>query len=158
MRIFTRRLHKQAGQIEAVIDTVKGPSDRAFGMAFTVLFAIIGISRLWHHLVRSHPLGGGMVRPGVLAVAGALLTLSLVAPGVLHPANRAWAKLAFEAHRVTSGVATGAVFFLIATPAGILMRLFGKDPLKLRFDPCAESYWCRRNPPGPDPGTMSNQF
>jgi hypothetical protein len=38
------------------------------------------------------------------------------------------------------------------------MRLFGKDPLRLRFDPAAGSYWIKRDPPGPTADSLNNQF
>ena len=39
-----------------------------------------------------------------------------------------------------------------------LMRAFGKDPLRLKWQKDAESYWIVRDPPGPLPNTMSKQF
>jgi hypothetical protein len=38
------------------------------------------------------------------------------------------------------------------------MRMLGKDPLRLRRDPDAASYWIHRTPPGPTPESMKNQF
>jgi hypothetical protein len=52
----------------------------------------------------------------------------------------------------------GLLFYLTVTPTGLLMRLFRKDPLRLRFDPEAKSYWIERQPPGPAPETMRHQF
>jgi hypothetical protein len=52
----------------------------------------------------------------------------------------------------------GILFFLVITPAAILLRLFGKDPLRLHYDKSAASYWIPRDPPGPAPDTMANQF
>jgi hypothetical protein len=52
----------------------------------------------------------------------------------------------------------GILFFLVVAPIGLLMRLTGKRPLALEFDPPAKSYWIERSPPGPLPGSMKNQF
>jgi hypothetical protein len=38
------------------------------------------------------------------------------------------------------------------------MRLFGQDPLRLRMDPKAQSYWIPRIPPGPSPESMKQLF
>ena len=46
-------------------------------------------------------------------------------------------------------------FFL---PMGLLMRMFGKDLLRLKREPEAASYWIVRDPPGPAPETMGKQF
>jgi hypothetical protein len=51
-----------------------------------------------------------------------------------------------------------AVFFLCVTPIAFIMRLFRNDPLSLRFRRDVSSYWIMREPPGPAPDTMKNQF
>lgn len=140
------------------IEPLKGSSDRCFGLVFAGLFVLLGLAPLRHGLVANGQLRWAGLRPGFVTAGGVLLMVSLAAPRVLHPANHLWAKFAALVHRLATPVAMGVIFFLIATPVGILMRLLGKDPLKLHFDRRAESYWCRRTPPGPDPGTMSNQF
>jgi hypothetical protein len=50
------------------------------------------------------------------------------------------------------------MFYLVVTPMGIAARLLRNDPLKLRYDRSAETYWTERQPPGPAPETMKNQF
>ena len=50
------------------------------------------------------------------------------------------------------------LFFAVVTPTGLAMRLAGKDPLRLRFDRRAASYWIHRSPPGPEPETMKRRF
>jgi len=44
------------------------------------------------------------------------------------------------------------------TPIAFLLRALGKDPLRLRFDPAAPTYWLDRRPPGPSGESMPNQF
>jgi hypothetical protein len=39
-----------------------------------------------------------------------------------------------------------------------LQRLFGRDPLHLKWDRDANTYWQFRQPPGPRPDSMTNQF
>jgi hypothetical protein len=38
------------------------------------------------------------------------------------------------------------------------MRALGKDPLRLRFDRGAATYWIPREPPGPPPDSFTDQF
>lgn len=52
----------------------------------------------------------------------------------------------------------GLVFFLLVTPAALVLRLTGKRPLPLGFDPKRKSYWIERRPPGPPPGAMSRTY
>ncbi len=52
----------------------------------------------------------------------------------------------------------GIIFYMAVTPTGLLMRLFRRDPLRLRHDPDAPSYWMDRDPPGPAPHSLKDQF
>jgi hypothetical protein len=61
-------------------------------------------------------------------------------------------------HRCVSPLVLGLVYFSTVTPIGLVLRVLGKDPLRLRFDREAESYWIERRPPGPAGPTMSKQF
>ena len=77
---------------------------------------------------------------------------------MLAPLNRAWLYVGLLLQRVVSPVVLGILFFLTVTPIGLLMRLTGKNPLRLGFDREAQSYWIDRQPPGPAPDTMPRQF
>ena len=47
---------------------------------------------------------------------------------------------------------------MVITPIGLLMRTFGKDPLRLAFDKDSHTYWIDRTPPGPPPESLTDQF
>jgi Saxitoxin biosynthesis operon protein SxtJ len=90
--------------------------------------------------------------------AAFLVTFGLVAPRLLAPLNHAWMWLGLMLHRVVAPVLMGIVFFGVILPIGVVMRLRGKDLLRLRFDHNATSYWIIRDPPGPAPEGLKNQF
>jgi hypothetical protein len=50
------------------------------------------------------------------------------------------------------------VFFGAVLPTGLIMRALGKDPLRLKRRPDANSYWIERHPPGPAHKSMKDQF
>ncbi len=127
----------------------KGSTDRAFGLVFSAVFAIIAFFPL---------LGGDGIRMWSLIVAGIFLLLALALPNVLAPANRLWMKFGELLHRIVSPLSLGIVFYVTVLPTGLMLRLFGKDPLRLRRDPAAKSYWIRRDPPGPAAESLNNQF
>ncbi len=79
-------------------------------------------------------------------------------PRSLAPFNRLWTKLGLVLHEITAPIVLGLIFYLCITPVGFLMRLFGTDPLRRRYDPEAKSYWIKRVPAGPGPDTFKNQF
>jgi hypothetical protein len=128
---------------------VQGSSDRSFGFVFTVVFLIVALYPLF---------GGQVIRPWAMMVAGTFLVLTLSVPKVLGPANRMWTKFGLLLHNIVSPLALGILFYLVVTPTGLLMRIFGKDPLRLRLDTAADSYWITRSPPGPDAESLKNQF
>ena len=124
-------------------------SDRSFGFVFAVFFALVGLYPLFF---------GGAVRAWSLGAAGAFLLVAVTIPRMLHPLNVLWMKFGSVLHRIVSPIVLGLLFFVTITPMAVLMRWMGKDPLRLRFDRGAESYWIPRDPPGPPPETMKNQF
>ena len=129
--------------------TVKTSSDRFFGLTFFAVFLIIA---LWPLLSR------GSIQPIALGIALAFLAVSLIAPAWLAPLNRLWLKFGELLHRITSPIILGVMFFGVITPVGWLMRLAGKDLLRMKFDRGAPSYWIRREPPGPDKTSLKRQF
>lgn len=129
--------------------TVKGSSDRAFALVFAAFFVLLGLAPLW----KKHAM-----RPWALAIAALFLAIGILFPAWLHPLNQAWTKLGLLLGRVVSPIVMGLLFFIVVAPMALLFRLLGKDPLRLRVDAAAGSYWIERRPAGPSPETMSNQF
>jgi hypothetical protein len=129
--------------------TAKASSDRSFGLVFTAFFTLVAI---WP-LVHKRPL-----RPWGFWIAGAFLLIALIAPKVLHPLNLVWTRFGLLLSKITNPIVTGLMFYLIFTPAGFLLRMFGKDILRLKYDASAPTYWIVRNPAGPAPESMRNQF
>jgi len=130
-------------------DRVAAGSERAFGIVFFVVFVIIG---LWPLLF------GGTLRLWSLSIAAIFLLAALTRPTLLSPLNRVWFLFGLLLHKIVTPVVMGIVFFLTVTPTGIIMRMMGKDPLHRRLDPNAKTYWIERQPPGPNPESMRNQF
>ncbi|HTP95844.1 MAG TPA: SxtJ family membrane protein [Burkholderiales bacterium] len=129
-------------------EQVKGSSDRSFGWLFTAVFLIVA---LW-------PLvSGGAVRWWSLVVSAVLLVVTLAAPALLALPNRVWLRFGLLLNRILSPVVLAIMFYLVVTPMGWIMRASGKDSMGLRRDG-KDSYWIKREPPGPKPDSLSNQF
>ena len=73
-------------------------------------------------------------------VAGLLALWGIVAPHSLQPVYRGWMKFGLLLSRVTTPLILGIVFYGMILPMGLVMRLFGRDPMARRFDEQAESY------------------
>jgi hypothetical protein len=98
------------------------------------------------------------VRWWALAFSGALAVVGLLRPSVLSPVRWLLTRLALAVSAILSALVATLLFYLVVTPIGFLRRRQGRDPLGLRFDAGAASYWKPRDPPGPAPDTMPRQF
>jgi len=130
-------------------EIVEGGSERSFGLVFTTFFAIVGLWPL---------LDGAPPRGWALMMAALFLILAITRPSLLVPLNRLWKKLGLALHKIVNPIVMGLIFFVCITPMGLIGRLFGRDALKLKLEPNGGSYWIRREPFGPDPKSMKNQF
>ena len=121
---------------------------RRFGLTVGATFLMIALLAWW----RGRPQVGA-----ALAVAGALLLVGGVAlPARLAPVFRAWMGLGQVLSAITTPLFLGIVFFLVVTPSGWLMRMFGSKPL-----PSPErgsSGWIRRLPETRRGSDMRHQF
>ena len=108
------------------------PSDRAFGLGAGGLLAVVA-AVAW--------LGFGRPLPVLSGVALSLIAVALAAPGLLLPLNRIWAWFAGRLAPVTNGLVLGLFYYLVVLPIGLLMRLFGSDPMARRASEGDESLW-----------------
>jgi hypothetical protein len=130
-------------------EPVHGSSDRSFGIVFGVVFLVVALWPL---------LSSGGVRIWATIASAAFFLVAFAVPGLLAPLNRVWIRFGLLLHKIVSPIVLGILFYLFVTPMGLIMRLMGKDFLRLRFEPSARSYWIERNPPGPKPESLKNQF
>jgi Saxitoxin biosynthesis operon protein SxtJ len=130
-------------------EEIRSSSDRSFGLVIATFFLIVSV---WP-LVRAEP-----VRWWALGVAAAFALLAVLWTSALAPLNRLWVKLGALLNSIVSPVIMGLLFYVTVTPIALLLRLLGKDPLRLRRDRDASSYWIDRMPPGSAPESMKNLF
>jgi len=128
---------------------VEGSSDRSFGLVFSSVFLVVAC---WPLFYRELP------RWWALGVAVVFALIAIWKPALLTSPNRLWTKLGLLLVKIVSPIALGILFYGVVAPIGLLVRLTGKDPLRLKLDSSADSYWIPRKPPGPPPDSMTNQF
>ena len=124
-------------------------SDRSFGLVMAGAFAAVTLLNAWH---------SGRLWPWTGGLAVLLLAAGLLQPSLLHPLNLVWLRFGLLLHKVVNPIVMGLVFFGTVLPTGLIMRMLGKDLLRLKRQPDANSYWIPRQPPGPSPETMKDQF
>ncbi len=103
-------------------------------------------------------------RTGSTTIAGWIVAISVVVGivGVIAPAAIRWIYVGwmiavFPIGWVVSHTIIAAVYYLVITPIGLIMRMSGRDPMDRRFDPAAKTYWQVR-PPTPDNARYFRQF
>jgi hypothetical protein len=130
-------------------DKIEGSSDRAFGLVFAAFFALLGGFAFWHNNPRWYLW---------IALAAGTLLVALTVPRTLAPLNWLWTRLGLILFKVISPLALAVIYFGTMTPMAIFLRVRKKDILRLKYDPQTASYWIPREPPGPTPDSMKNQF
>jgi len=105
---------------------------RKFGLTVGVVLLLFGIT-LYFLDKTSFIYFGGI---GII-----LILFGVTLPNVLKPINKIWMTLAIILGWVMSRVILTILFYLIITPIGFLLRIFRRDPLKLKWDSSVSSYW-----------------
>ena len=130
-------------------ETVVSGSDRSFGLVMAGACAVLAALNAWH---------GGRTWPWMSGAVALFLVAALLFPKALNPLNKAWLKFGLLLHKVVNPIIMGLVFYGTVLPTGLVMRAMGKDLLRLKLQPEADSYWIIRQPPGPAADTMKDQF
>ena len=121
-------------------------SNKSFGLLFFVIFLIIG---LW-------PLKNGESLNFYFIIASVVfLILGLLNSKLLSPLNKSWIKLGEILGIIIAPIVMALVYFAILTPISIIVRVFGKDLLGLKFLKEKETYWIKRKK---NLGSMKKQF
>jgi hypothetical protein len=127
----------------------QGSSDRSFGITFSVFFLVLTLTPLRRH---------HSVRWWALSCSVLFLAVALLRPVWLRTMNRVWTKLGLVLGQIATPLVMSLLFYLVVTPVGLIFRAMRKDPLRLKAESGAPTYWIDRRPPGPEPMTMLNQF
>ncbi len=135
---------------------------RKTGKAFLIGFSIIGAVLLvansgWFRFDFAH----GVQSVGwrwFVGLGVGLFVLSRVAYPVMKPIHIGWMALAFALGWFNTRLLLGIFFYLILTPLGVLMRLFGRDLIDQKIDRQAKSYWKKRDLSRFDPKHVTRTF
>lgn len=113
---------------------------RRFGAVMASALSILAALLLWRH----RP-----AWPYLVSAAAIFAALGLAAPRTLRPFEKGWMTVAGWLSIVMTYVVLVLAFFLVITPIGLLRRALHRDPLGLRFDKGAASYWVPVDKTGP---------
>ena len=121
-------------------------SNKSFGLLFFVVFLIIG---LW-------PLkNGDNLNFYLIVISVIFLILGLINSKLLSPLNKLWIKFGEALGGIIAPIVMALIYFVILTPVSLIVRIFGKDLLGLKFLKEKKTYWIKRKK---NLGTMRKQF
>ena len=127
------------------MENTKLPSNRSFGFVFAALFFLIGI----YPIIYSEEL-----RIWSLIIATLFLFLGAINSKILNPLNFLCFKFWMYLGKIISPLIMGIIFFLVVTPIGLLMKMFKKDLLDLKYN-SKKTYWIKKTGPK---SKMKNHF
>ena len=125
---------------------IKTSSNRNFGLVFFIVFLILGFWPITN---------GEEIRIWLVVISLIFLVLGMIKSKLLTPLNKLWFKFGMILGAIVAPVVMGAVFFLVVTPIGIVMRAMGKDLINKKHDKKKETYWITRKTPI---SSMKRQF
>ena len=124
---------------------IKLPTNRNFGIVFSIVFLIIS---LWPLLSQNE------IRIWSLTISGIFFILGIFNSKLLLPLNKIWLKFGIFLGNFIAPIVMGIVFFLVVTPTGLIMRFLGKDLLNLKKNN-KNSYWIEKDNSN---SNLKNQF
>ena len=120
-------------------------SEKKFGIIFSIIFLVIGLWPL---------LNQGPIRLWSIGLSFLFLAATLLLPKSLRILNDNWIKLGEILGKIIAPIVMALVFFTILTPISIIVRILGKDLLRLKFSK-NDTYWIKREK---NITTMDKQF
>ena len=121
-------------------------NNKGFGLLFFIVFLLIG---LWPLIKGDSP------RILFFPIALVFLILGLMNAKILSPLNRLWIKFGELLGKIIAPVVMAFIYFIILTPLSFLIRITGKDLLKVKYSNKVNTYWIKRIK---DLGPMRKQF
>ena len=127
------------------MDEIKISSNRSFGIVFFIFFLFVAL----YPLFNDEDLNLWSLITSII-----FLILGLLNSKVLTPFNRIWFTFGIILGKIVSPFVMGIIYFLIVTPIGLIMKIFGKDLLNLKYEN-KNTYWIEKTGPK---SKMKNQF
>ena len=122
-------------------------SNRSFGLLFFIVFIVIAFWSFRGHIEQ--------IKFWSLGLSLIFLILGLINSKLLNPLNKSWHYLGILLGMIVSPIVMGIIYFLVVSPIGFVMRLLGKDLLRLKSNKNIKSYWVNKDK---IKSTMKNQF
>ncbi len=128
------------------MNNIKASSVRSFGIVFFLVFITIAL----YPLLNNHE-----IRIWSLIVGFIFLFLGMVSSPILKPLNLIWFKFGLFLGKFISPIVMGIVYFIVVFPTFLLLKLFKRNYLNIKYDRNKSSYWINVKDKS---STMKDQF
>ena len=112
--------------------SIKIGSNRSFGIVFSIVFLIISFYPLTN---------GNEILVWSLILSIIFFLLGIVNSILLKPLNFLWFKFGIFLGSFVSPIIMGLVYFLVVFPTFLILRIFKKNYLNIKYDKNKLSYW-----------------
>ena len=129
---------------------VASASDRSFGVMFGFIFIIVAVI----FRLRDDPKNIQLL---LLALSFLSFLISFTRPSVLKAPNKLWMKISLLLARFVSPIVLGVLFYLLISPLALVLRLFGRDELRLKTKEVSTN-WQSRQIKGYSLDSFKNQY
>jgi len=125
------------------------PTNKKFGLFFALVFFLAAFyfnqtsSQSWAFLS--------------LITSIFFLLSALFFDSFLSPLNKLWMRLGMLLGMIVSPLVMGIIFFTLFVPIGLIMRLFGRDELRLKMK-SRDSHWKSREHDESNADSFNHQF
>ena len=127
------------------MDDIRIGSNRSFGIVFFLVFLLIAIYPL---------INQDQIKIWSILVSLIFLVLGIMNSKILTPLNKIWFKFGVFLGKIVSPLIMVIIYFFVVTPIGLMLKVFKKDVLRLKFNK-NKSYWIEKTEPK---SKMKNQF
>ena len=103
---------------------IKLPSNKNFGLFFGFIFFLVFLYFYDGKIEIFDILN--------LILSVMFLIISLTKADILFPLNKSWMFLGFLVSKIVSPLILGLLFFALITPVALIIKLIGRDELKLK--------------------------
>ena len=114
------------------MNNIKPSSIRGFGIVFFIVFTIIA----FYPLLNNHG-----IRFWSLIIGFIFLFLGLANSPLLKPLNLVWFKFGLFLGKLIAPIIMGIVYFIVVFPTFILLKLFKRNYLNIKYERNKSSYW-----------------
>ena len=128
------------------MNNIKAGSVKSFGIVFFFVFLIVAV----YPIFNNHE-----IRIWSLIIALIFLFLGIANSPLLKPLNFIWFKFGLYLGKFIAPMVMGIVYFIVVFPTFIMLKLFKRNYLNIKYEKNKNSYWIKV---GSKNSTMRDQF